>query len=125
LNPIFESAIESMRGLASCPPEAALDGITETYLELWRRHRDGLTLIPSVDRRTFEHFASQHRLLNEAMLEVLSRAERADLLRNGSAHYSLKVIARTAIPLLRVYGNHPAAEALFTDAMKALLVRTG
>jgi len=57
------------------------------------------------------------------MLDVLANAERADLLRNGSAQYSLKVIARTAIPLLRVYDGHPAAAALFRDALQGLLLR--
>jgi hypothetical protein len=54
---------------------------------------------------------------------VLRAAERAEILRNGSAQYSLKVIARTAIPLLRVYDDHPAAPAMFRDALRGLLVR--
>jgi len=54
---------------------------------------------------------------------VLRAAERAEVLRNGSAQYSLKVIARTAIPLLRVYDGHPAGDAMFRDAVRGLLVR--
>jgi hypothetical protein len=106
---------------ASAP--AGLTGILDTYLELWRVHREGLLLITAVDAATFRHFEDRHRSLNDALYQVLSKAERAGLLRNGSAEYSLKVIARTAIPLLKIYDDHPSGDALFVDAMTALLTR--
>jgi AcrR family transcriptional regulator len=124
LNPIFEIATRSVRDLGDRPPVDGLNGVIDVYWSLWETHRDGLLLIPAIDQDTFRHFEAQHRALNTAMLEVLGNAERADLLRNGSAQYSLKVIARTAIPLLRVYDGHPAAAALFRDALRGLLVRS-
>lgn len=123
LNPIFKSATEAAVGLAEQPAVEAIEGLIAMYLALWASHRDGLLLIPALDSETFRHFEKQHRALNEALLGVLTRAERADLLRNGSAQYSLKVIARTAIPLLKVYDGHPAAAALFADALRNLLIR--
>ena len=123
LNPVFERATTAVRALASRPALDAIDGMIDVYLELWREHRDGLLLIPTVDPKTFRHFETQHRALNEALLDVLRAAERAEVLRNGSAQYSLKVIARTAIPLLRVYDGHPAADSMFRDAIRGLLVR--
>jgi AcrR family transcriptional regulator len=121
LNPIFDYAIERIHALASESPQRALEGIADVYCTLWREHRDGLLLIPDVDPMSFRRFESRHRALNAALLVVLSAAEAEGLLRNGSAHFSLKVIARTAIPLLRVYDGHPAAERLFRDALLALL----
>lgn len=123
LNPVFESAIEGVRALAGKSAAEAIDGLIDVYWSLWLTHRDGLLLIPAIDQDTFRHFEAQHRALNAAILELLASAERADLLRNGSAQYSLKVIARTAIPLLRVYDGHPAAGALFRDALRGLLIR--
>lgn len=123
INPVFESATAAVRALVGQPAAAGIDGLIDVYWSLWLTHRDGLLLIPAIDQDTFRHFEAQHRALNEAILEVLASAERADLLRNGSAHYSLKVIARTAIPLLRVYDGHPAAGALFRDALRGLLIR--
>jgi AcrR family transcriptional regulator len=124
LNPVFDSATAAVRALAQRPAREAVDGLIEVYLGLWREHRDGLLLIPTVDAQTFRHFEAQHRALNDALLDLLRAAERADVLRNGSAQYSLKVIARTAVPLLRVYDGHPAAESMFRDAVRGLLVRT-
>lgn len=122
LDPIFNYAIERVRALAALPPVRALDGIVDVYCELWREHREGLLLIPEIEPATFRRFESRHRDLNEALLAVLAAAEQEGLLRNGSAHFSLKVIARTAIPLLRVYDGHTAAETLFRDALRCLLV---
>jgi AcrR family transcriptional regulator len=123
LNPIFDRATAAIRTLRTQPPAQAVDGLADVYLELWATHRDGLLLIPTIDGPTFRHFEAQHRALNDALLDLLRLVERADLLRNGSAQYSLKVIARTAIPLLRVYDGHPAAGALFRDALRGLLIR--
>jgi AcrR family transcriptional regulator len=123
LNPVFSVATAGVRALASRPPEEAVDGLIDVYLSLWATHRDGLLLIPLVDQETFRHFEGQHRALHAALLELLVGVERADLLRNGSAQYSLKVIARTAVQLLRVYDGHPAAAALFRDALRGLLLR--
>ena len=123
LNPVFERATAAVRALSDRSALEAIDGLIDVYLELWRDHRDGLLLIPAIDPKTFRHFERQHRVLNDALLDVLRAAERADILRNGSAQYSLKVIARTAIPLLRVYDDHPAAAAMFRDALRGLLVR--
>jgi AcrR family transcriptional regulator len=125
LNPIFDYAIERIGALKADPPRRALEGIADVYCALWREHREGLLLIPDVDPASFRRFESRHRSLNAALLDVLSAAEAEGLLRNGSAHFSLKVIARTAIPLLRVYDGHAAAEQLFRDALLALLMSTG
>ena len=124
LNPIFTIAIDSISSCTSLPPEDALSGLFETYLLLWRKHREGLLLIPTVDPSSISNFREQHDALSMAILRLLTLAENSDLLRNGSAQYSLKIIARTAIPLLRVYDGHPAADELFRDAMRALLVKS-
>lgn len=123
INPIFDMAILSILNLREVSADSGLKGIFETYLELWRAHREGLLLITAVDAATFRNFEEQHRALNDALYEVLSKAERASLLRNGSAKFSLKVLARTAIPMLKIYDDHPSGEALFVDAMTALLIR--
>jgi AcrR family transcriptional regulator len=125
LNPIFDMAARGFRAAADAQPAmAALAGLIDVYVDLWREHRDGLLLIPGVDLETFPHFRARHEALNEAMMAVLTRAENAGLLRNGSARYSLRVLAKTAIPLLRVYDGHPAGESLFRDALTSLLVRS-
>jgi AcrR family transcriptional regulator len=124
LNPIFDVAVREVAALAARPAAEAIDGLVDLYWSLWTTHREGFLLIPSVDTETFKRFEPQHRALQEALLALLQKAERAELLRNASAHYSLKVLARTAVQLLRVYDGHPAAAALFRDALRGLLLRS-
>ena len=50
LNPIFEKWIAAVQTLEKSPPRDALEGIYKVYLDLWRTHREGLLLIPAVDR---------------------------------------------------------------------------
>ncbi|HEY7672223.1 MAG TPA: TetR/AcrR family transcriptional regulator [Gammaproteobacteria bacterium] len=123
LDPVFKMAIDGLRAQAERAPLEALEGLIDVYWQLWLRHRDALLLIASIDAESFKHFAAQHAALNKVMSRILVRAETAELLRNGSAQYSLKVIAKTAIPLLQVYDGHATAEALFRDALKGLLIR--
>lgn len=123
LQPIFDVAIGEARALAKRPATEAIDGLVDLYWSLWATHREGFLLIPSVDSETFKRFEPQHRALQDALLALLQKAERAGLLRNASAHYSLKVLARTAVQLLRVYDGHEAAPALFRDALRGLLLR--
>ncbi len=122
LHPIFKDGVAAVTALEKRPAREALVGITCVYLDLWRAHREGLALIPTMDSASFERFEAHHQALNDALMTVLMKAERANLLRNGSASYTLQVLARTAIPLLNVYAGHPSGEALFEDAMRALLM---
>ncbi|HEY8519095.1 MAG TPA: TetR/AcrR family transcriptional regulator [Gammaproteobacteria bacterium] len=124
VKPVLEEARAAVAALSDLPPAAAVEGLIAAYWRLWRSHRDGLLLVGSLDPSVLERFRAELDALQASMLEVLARAERAELLRNGSAHYSLKVLARAAIPLLLVYDEHTAAEQLFGDALRGLLLRT-
>jgi hypothetical protein len=44
-------------------------------------------------------------------------------LRNNSAQLTLEVLAKTGIPLLRIYNNHDELEKLYSDSMLALIIR--
>jgi AcrR family transcriptional regulator len=125
ISPILEKAARKIQALEKLPTEQALNAIFQVYLDLWLEHRDGLMLIPLIDANAFQYFQDQHEILNEALLSILLKAEKDNLLRNGSANYSLRVLAKTAIPLLKVYDGHPSGEALFLSGMKALLVSLG
>lgn len=123
INPALDRAIAGARALEVRPAAAAVDGLIDLYLELWATERAGLMLLPLADQDALRHFQSKHRALEDALRDLLTKAERAELLRNGSAQYSLRVIAQTAVPLLKVYDGHPAAAALFRDALRGLLLR--
>jgi len=53
--------------------------------------------------------------------EELIRAEQASVLRNDDAVYTFKVITRTAVPLLKIYADHPGSARLYRESVLALL----
>ncbi len=135
INPIYEDLVRAVRALRAGAADAAgpatdataadtVVGLVEVWIDARRTHGDGLLLMASLDEADLEPFEPCRAALHEAMVEALGPAERAELLRNGSARYSAKLVARTVGPLLDVYDGHPGAEALIRDALGTLLLRT-
>jgi len=120
--PVFDEGIDALTPLAEAPPADVVPGIITLYLELWQRHRHALVMIPGIDAAAFARLRSRHLGFTGAMRAALEKSAAAGQLRNGSADYSFRVIARTAVPLLRVYGDHPDAGRLYRDSLTALLV---
>jgi AcrR family transcriptional regulator len=104
------------------PASAAVAGLVDVYIDLWKEHRAALMVIPSVDADSFIRIREGHDAFIDALGRVLASAARAGLLRNRDARLSLKVLTRTAIPLLRVYQDHPDGIRLYRESMLALLL---
>lgn len=119
--PVFDEGIAALAPLAEAPPPQVVPGIVTLYQDLWHRHRHALMLIPGIDGAAFARLRQGHLAFTGAMRAALERAAGAGQLRNASADYSFRIIARTAVPLLRVYDDHPDAERLYRDSLIALL----
>lgn len=121
ITPVFDEGTAGLAPLAEAPPADVVPGIITLYLDLWQRHRHALMLIPGIDAAAFARLRLRHLAFTGAMQVALERAAAAGQLRNGSAHYSFRVIARTAVPLLRAYDDHPDAARLYRASLTALL----
>ncbi len=119
--PVFDEGIAALTPLAAAPAADVVPGIVTLYLDLWQRHCHALMLIPGIDAAAFARLRPRHLAFTRAMQAALGKSAAAGQLRNGSADYSFRVIARTAVPLLRVYGDHPDAARLYRDSLTALL----
>ncbi len=123
LMPVFDSGIAALKKLRDVPPRQAAEGLIDVYLHLWNEHRDALLLTASMDESLFPYIESPHRTFGRAMQKILRVIESAGLLRNESAELTFMVLARTGIPLLRVYKDHSDLERVYRDSMLALLIR--
>jgi len=123
LLPVFDSGLAALEKLHGLPPKEAADGLIDTYLQLWREHKNALLLTGIIDSGVFPYIASQHQAFNEALRRVLQIIESGGLLRNSSAELTLEVLARTGIPLLRIYKNHDELEKLYRDSLLALIIK--
>lgn len=122
IEPVFDEGARALSTLADEAPADVVPGIVRLYLDLWSRHRHALLLIPGVDGATFARLRPGHLAFTAAMKAAFERAAAGGELRNGCPDYSFRVLARTAVPLLRVYADHPDGERLFAESLTALLV---
>ena len=121
LDPIFNAGIARLNILLAGNPRDILPGVVDFYFEQWCTNRAALELINSLEPPAFAYIESGHRGFGGSLRKALAVCEAAGFLRNGSAEYSFRLISRTAIPLLKVYRDHPDAECLYRDAMLSLL----
>ena len=123
LNPVLKSALQALDAVARRKPEDIIAAIAELYLDQWELHSDALQLISVIDSSVLPYIEPGHKLFGTALLSQLERAGQAGRLRNDSAVDSFRIISRTALPLLKVYGERTDLRAIYTDSLVALLGR--
>ena len=121
--PVFQSGALELAKLSKMRPGDAEGGLIDVYLFLWRTYRDAVLLTTNLDPAAFAYVRAEHDDFNSALQRVLENIESGGRLRNDSAKLTLAVIARTAIPLLRVYKNSEDPERLYKESMLALLFK--
>lgn len=123
LNPILESGADEFESLSAVPAQDIVPGIIDFYLRTWGERGHALLVIAAVDRGVLPYIENGHAAFGGALKALLKRAESADVLRNDSADFTFKVLARTAVPLLRIYSDHPEMASIYRQSMIALLVK--
>lgn len=123
LLPVFESGAVELEKLATLSPDDAASGLIDVYLRLWREHRDAVLLTANLNAAAFAYLRAEHDAFNTALQRALDVIGAGGHLRNNSTKLTLDVIAKTAIPLLRVYKNSENLERLYKESMLALLFK--
>ncbi|NND54996.1 MAG: TetR/AcrR family transcriptional regulator [Gammaproteobacteria bacterium] len=123
LIPVFDSGTTILSEKMPRTSRAKAERLVDMYLELWNQHRDALLLTGMVDSTVFPHIRKQHDDFSVAINKVLKVIENAGLLRNGDAALSYLLLAKTGIPLLRLYQSHTDFETVYRDSMLALLLK--
>ena len=121
INPALAEGTRILAEAARQSPERLLPGIVDCYLSLWESQRDALSAIASLEPGVMPYVESDHRKFGAALKQLLALAEKAGVLRNNDANYTFRIITRTAVPLLKIYADHPEGQSLYREAMLALL----
>ena len=120
--PVFDSGIAALSVTMPRKPRAKAEQLIDMYLALWDKHRDALLLTSMVDSTVFPHIREPHDQFGVAILKVLQVIADAKLLRNGDAALSYRVLAKTGIPILKLYQSHSEFEKVYHQSMLALLL---
>jgi AcrR family transcriptional regulator len=123
LMPVFDSGLAALEKLNGLPPGEAANGLIDTYLYLWHEYKNALLLTGRINSGVFPYIAAQHQSFNEALYKILRAIEAGGLLRNNDATLTLEVLAKTGIPLLRIYNNHAELQQLYRESLQALILR--
>jgi len=123
LSPVLEGGITGFRALDEASPAEIVPGIIRVYTDLWATGDGALTLIAGIDQAVFGYLRDDHDAFTASLRGLLIQAGAAGCLRNDDAELSFRVIARTAVPLLRVFADRPDWVELFRDAMTGLLLQ--
>jgi len=123
MRPVFETGIGMMGEVGQRPPREVMGGICDVYLRLWSASPDTLRLVTRTGGAYFRLFEDLHRRFREQLIDAMRRVETAGLLLNDSGINSARIIARTAVPILEVYRDHPRIDTLFHQAMNGLLIK--
>jgi AcrR family transcriptional regulator len=124
LLPVFDSGTALLGNNQEDDPRLLATRLIDLYLQLWSKHRHALLLTGQVDAAVFPLIEQPHREFGTAMLGVLDNIGRAGMLRNGSAELSYRVLAKTGIPLLRLYHDQPEFKKIYSESMYALIFKT-
>jgi len=123
LIPVFDSGIAALSGPLPQEPQAKAERLVDMYLELWKKHRDALLLTSMVDSTVFPHIQERHDEFGIAIRSVLQGIAEAGLLRNGDVTLSYMLLAKTGIPLLRLYQSHRGFDTVYRESILALLLK--
>lgn len=123
IRPVFEQGIDKLDAIDTRDVDGVLPGIFTTYLELWHAGPDALRLSTRTGGVHFELFRDIHMDFARKLTSLVETVAPTGRLLNGSADYTARLIARTAVPVMEVYHQNPAFEELFQRSMRGFLLR--
>lgn len=124
VEPVLERAVRGAAPLARRDAREAVEGLLAVYLDLWRTHPDALRIAyKAQDLPLGAAVLALHRRFLGGVMRVLTRAERAGVLRTGDATLAAHVLRRVAVPLLELYAASPDFERLFVESAEGLLLK--
>ncbi|MBL8202062.1 MAG: TetR/AcrR family transcriptional regulator [Chromatiales bacterium] len=122
IRPVFVDGLAHLKAISARDTRGVLHGIFDTYLALWDASPNALRLSTRTGGVYFELFRDVHMPFSEQITALLRRVEPEGRLRSGSAGYTARLIARTAVPVMEVYHRDVRFTALFHTTMSGLLL---
>jgi len=122
IRPVFVDGLAHLDAITARDTHGVLHGIFDTYLALWHASPDALRLSTRTGGVYFELFRDLHVPFREGITARLRLVEPEGHLRNGSADYTARLIARTAVPVLEVYHRDHRFADLFRSTLGGLLL---
>lgn len=122
IRPVFELGVVELETISADEPVVVMSGIFDTYLKLWNSSPDALRVSTRIGGVHFYLFEDVHAVFRQRLAALLERIEPSGIFINGSADYTGRLIARTAVHVLEVYSPEPDFADLFHKTMQGFLL---
>jgi len=123
IRPVFEQGIVALDAIGPRSPDDVMNAIFDMYLNLWKSSPDSLRVSTRVGGVHFYLFQDIHLSFRQKLLKTLESIEASGIFVNGSADYTGRLLARTAIPVLETYSQDDNFENMFRRSMRGFLLR--
>jgi len=123
IDPVFNLAVTELGRMSADQPEGIVDGIAESYLQVWAKHRDGLVLSMKIGASLFPRVQKSHDRYVAAILVLMERLHEARMLRHDDPRMAARLLALTAVPVLQVCERHPQFRNVFRSTLRGLLLK--
>jgi len=123
IQPVFEQGLEEISAIRTLDPREIMEGVFQTYLHLWQAGNNELQVSTRVGGVHFYLFRDIHHQFREKMVQLLERVEPSGLLLNDNAELTGRLLARSAVSVMEVYGATTNFEELFKQTMRGMLLK--
>lgn len=123
IDPVFELAVQELNGIATDQPESIVNGIADSYLQVWSQRRDGLVLSMKIGAALFPLVQQSHDRYVAAILSLMKHLHEARMLRHDDPRMAARLLALTTVPVLQVCERHPQFENVFRSTLRGLLLK--
>lgn len=121
--PVFDQARDTLEQIDTRKPEHIINGIAQSYLEIWREHRDALLFSSSIGQALYPHVQDAHDAYAATIHRLMSQLQDARMLRNDDPMISAVLLAQTATRILKTCESHPQFENVFCHTLRGLLLK--
>ena len=125
IRPVFEQGVVELETISTNDPFEIMSGIFDTYLKLWNSSPDALRVSTRIGGVYFYLFEDIHAVFRGRLASMLYSIESSGIFINGSADYTGRLLARTAVNVLEVYSQETDIAELFHKTMTGYLLNAG
>jgi len=123
IRPVFETGLRQLDDIDTGGPHEIMEGIFQTYLDLWLAGPDELRIATRFGGVYFYLFQDIHYQYRVKLLNLIRQAAPSGILLNDDAEMTGRLIARCTVPALEVYHEQADFHELFRRTMRGMLLK--
>jgi AcrR family transcriptional regulator len=123
IRPVFEQGLAELNEIRTLDPKAIMEGIFQTFLDLWKAGNNELRTSTRVGGVYFHLYQDIHNDFRAKLTQLIKQVEPSGILLNDDTELTGRLLARTAVSVMEVYQTASNFEELFKQTMRGMLLK--